>query len=210
MEQLTLKIPVGGQEASSQKQANDAPTARVIRRRVEQDEGPQLRLYLPVIDDAKVVPIGRPLTIEQCEQRVTWLPYCPHVGCQYHLLIDIVNDDGDMRTQHIDKDDEFDLASMPRLIEEFDAAMLDPEDRPVGAVPGTMLRASVPMTCALRVARHVAQTKDGEMTFETIGTFLGVSKERIRQIANIAHRKGREQLLGDDPSLSPSDLLSDF
>lgn len=210
MEQLTLKIPVGGQEASSQKQANDAPSARVIRRRVEQDEGPQLRLYLPVVDDAKVVTIGRPLTIEQCEQRVTWLPFCPHVGCQYHLLVDLVNDDGDMRTQHIDEDGGFDLASIPRLIEEVDAALLDPEDRPVGAVPGTMLRVSVPTTCALRVAKYVAQTKDGEMTFETIGKFLGVSKERVRQIANLAHRKGREQLLGDDPSLSPSDLLSDF
>lgn len=211
MEQLSLKIPVGGTEASSQKQANDAPSpVRAQRPRERGPAAPQLRLrrYLPVIDD-KVVQIARPLTIEQCEARNTWLPYCPHVTCQYHLLVDLVNEEGDMRTQHINEDGEFNLASIPRMVEQFDAGLLDAEDRPAGAKPGTMLRALVPATCALRVAKSVAATSEREFTFAQIAKLLGVSKERIRQIANIAHEKGREKLLGDDPSLSPYDLFGE-
>lgn len=197
------------QDASSQKQANDAPVARTHRHREKPAAAPQLRLrrYLPIVDD-KVVQIARPLTIEQCEQRHTWLPYCPHVGCQYHLLVDIINDDGDMRVQYIDENGEFDLASIPRILEEFDAGLLDAADRPPGAKPGTVLRANVPATCALRIARFAKTTDEGELTFAEIGNFLGVSKERVRQIANIAHTKGRTTLIGDS-DLSPTDLFGD-
>lgn len=209
MEQLTLKIPVGCYEASSQKQDNDAPLVRVPRQREKPTQAPQLRLrrYLPVVDD-KVVQIGRPLTVAQCEQRNTWLPYCPHASCQYHLLVDFVNDSGATRSEYITEDGEFDLDKIPRIVEEFDAGLLDPADRPPGAMPGTLLRASVPATCALRVARTVSNTEEQELTFETIGKFLGVSKERARQITNIAHAKARVALIGDT-DLSPSDLLGE-
>lgn len=210
MEQLKLQIAVGGESASSQKQGNDV-VERVVRRapRAERDAAsPQLKFRLLVLQPMQLPAIeARPMTTDECERRHTWLPYCPHVSCQYHLLLDVVDKQGTVRAPFISSDDEFDMDAIPRIEESFDAALLEPEDRPSGAKPGDMVRALIPATCALRVAIVLDRQRDNRdepVEYSAIGRLLDLSKERVRQIANDAYEKGRrarQRLIGDGQTI---------
>ena len=222
MNQLSLEIPAGGEGASSQKQANDVPrrpthkregagaqlsllfdsgSADVVAR--GPDDAPRVRL--PVLDE-------RPLTIEECEERKTWLPYCPHVGCQYNLLVDVVNEEGALHLAYITPDGEIDLESVPRIIEKVDPNdVFEPEDMPTLPNGQTRVSLAVPATGARRVAQivYAASNKGDDVEYLTLGKFMGLSKERVRQIANEAYLKGKTALFGSDESMSPSELFGE-
>lgn len=224
MKQLSLEIPAGGEVASSQ-QANDVPR-RVTRhapsaerqlalvgfgqpeepRARSEPESPKTRL--PVLDD-------RPTTEPECQERKTWLPFCPHVGCQYHLLVDVVNERGGIKLSYITEDGEFDLEKIPKIIEVVDPhEVFDPEDMPPLEPGQTTVNLVVPATCALRVARiHDARQKSNKkrdvIEYLALGAYMALSKERVRQIAQEAYDKGRRELIGQDSTMSPTELFSE-
>lgn len=192
MKQLELEITAGGDDASSQHQANDPQSTRPLRQQRRRSElGAQL--HLPIVIEFPL--LTRPATLEECERRQTWIPYCPHVSCQYNVLIDVVNGEGMLVNNFAPPDgpdaDEIDLALVPKMTARFRAGLLDPEDRPSGASEDTVLQARIPATCALKIAQ--SDDEDGsknktemEMTFKRIGEHMGISKERARQLYNEA------------------------
>jgi hypothetical protein len=208
VEQLKLKIAVGGEEASPQQPDNDIASKTPRRAPKVTSESVQLKFRLFVLQPTRLPLVeSRPASIEECEERHTWLPYCPHVSCQYHLLLDIVDSQGTLRTPFVSSDDEFDIDSIPRVEETFNVELLEPEDRPQGTKPGDMVKARVPATCALRIAQALErehETGAQLVEYATIGEFLKLSKERVRQIANDAYekvRRSRETLIGEGQTI---------
>lgn len=100
-----------------------------------------------------------PLTRAECEDGER---PCPYVACRHHLALDVVG-------------------QKYRLVDQS----LDPTHDPVlGCAPIDVvdIRMRTP-SCALDVA------EDGEHTLEEIAEYLGLTRERVRQVEETAMRK---------------------
>jgi len=122
----------------------------------------------------------RPKTRAQCENGPR---PCPWYGCKYHLGLDVeatgtirfnLPSDGDRKTKRGKYFTEQRLGHLtPKTIKTIDDQLLT--------------RFSETPTCALDVAN------DGGLSLDAVGSLLGVTRERTRQIELVAIRKLRKE-----------------
>lgn len=100
---------------------------------------------------------------------------CPHVRCRHHLWLIDTRDRPGRRVSPREGNGKF----MGR--ERIATASVDVKATP----PASILRPATPTVCALAVVEH---NRTG-MRYEDIGRLLGITGERVRQIAIAAARK---------------------